>query len=175
MKGYEDSHFPKCPGVKVEESVYLYPGDYHFATKPTMIHTVLGSCVSVILFERIHQYGAMCHAVLDSDPNKTKNAECFKYMDCVMAEMLKRFTERGISIQSIEAKIFGGAQMLSSGKASAKTSQPGTKNIFMARKILKEYNCDIIAEDSGGFQGRKIYFCSHTGDVFLKRINKPVS
>lgn len=171
MKEFEDSNFPKCSDPKVQEVVYLYPGKYHFATKATMIHTVLGSCVSVIFFDRRHRYGAMCHAVLDSNPFKGDTTECSKYMDCAIDEMVNRFAQHGVSVQNLEVKIFGGAQMLVSGKSSA-ASQPGAKNVRMSRKILQEYDCRIVAEDCGGLQGRKVYFCSHTGDVFLKRINK---
>ena len=81
MKEFKGSHFPKCLGPKIQEVVYLYPGEYHFATKPTMIHTILGSCVSVTFFDRTHHYGAMCHAVLDSGTLKKDDTECPKYID----------------------------------------------------------------------------------------------
>lgn len=174
MKGFEKSRLPRYPGPRVQEMVYLYPGKYHFATKPTMIHTVLGSCVSVVFFDRKNKYGAMCHAVLDSNPLGKQMSNCSKYMDCVIDEMVFRFAERGVVVQSLDVKIFGGAKMLGSGKTSALVSEPGVRNIRMARKILQEYHCRIISEDCGGLQGRKVYFSSHTGDVFLKKIRKNI-
>ncbi len=172
MKGSETKHFPRCSGEHIREHVYLYPGEYHFATEPTLIHTVLGSCVSVILFDPKNRYGAMCHAILDSNPRKQDNVECSKYMDCVIDEMFGRFALYRVSLQNLVVKIFGGAQMLDHGGSVSSASQPGARNIVMARKMLQEYGCRIEAEDCGGFQGRKVYFCSHTGDVFLKRIKK---
>lgn len=143
-----------------------------------MIHTVLGSCVSVIMYDRAHQYGAMCHAVLDSDatlPEKD-GVICYKYMDCVLDEMISAFNERGVSIKSLVAKVFGGAQMLLDQEkrimAASCPAGVGERNARMALRLLKEYGCKIEAKDLGGFRGRKVYFLSHTGDVFLKRIKK---
>ncbi len=168
-----DSHYPRCQGIsEVKEYVYLYPGEYHFACEPTLIHTVLGSCVSVILFDRKNRYGSMCHAVLDSNPYHEDSATCSKFMDCVIDEMIQKFSEQKIDVQSLVVKVFGGASMLDKGPLASPTAQPGVKNILMARKILEEYGCTIDAEDCGGYRGRKIYFCSHSGEVFLKRIKK---
>jgi len=134
-----------------------------------MIHTILGSCVSVVFFDRQGRYGAMCHAVLDSRPAHKSERDCYKYMDCVLTEMVCRFAEVGVDANSLAVKIFGGAQMTGEGRGGL---QPGEKNIRMARMMLEDYNCRIESEDCGGMQGRKIYFYSHTGDVFLKRIRK---
>ncbi len=177
MKEYRNNHFPKCSRVYTENAVYLYPGEYHFATKPTLIHTVLGSCVSVALYDKAHQYGAMCHAVLDSASTLSDKdgVKCYKYMDCVLDEMIGTFAGHGVSVQNLIAKVFGGAQMLlEQEKKMAASSRAGVgeKNARMAVELLKEYGCRIESKDLGGYQGRKIYFLSHAGDVFLKRIRK---
>ena len=160
-----------------ENAVYLHPGEYHFATKPTMIHTILGSCVSVVLFDQAHQYGAMCHAVLDSvpSPREQEGVKCYKYMDCVLEEMFSTFFRYGVSKQSLRAKVFGGAKMLLEQEKAMAPAAPfgvGVKNAEMALQLLKKYGCRVEAQDVGGYQGRKIYFLSHDGDVYLKRILK---
>lgn len=151
--------------------MYLYPGEYHFATRPTLIHTILGSCVSVVLYDEIYKYGAMCHAVTDTDSGENKAKDCFRYIDCVLYEMISKFAEFNVPPKRLTVKMFGGARLLKS-RNSDKSIHPGNKNILMAKEILREHGCKIAAEDSGGEQGRKIYFCSHTGEVFLKRIKK---
>ena len=168
-----DSRYPRCPDIdEVKEYVYLYPGEYHFAREPTLIHTVLGSCVSVVLFDKKSHIGSMCHAVLDTNPSTKEPDACAKYMDCVIDEMIQKFSEYQIEIQSLVVKVFGGAKMLDQGKQASSTAYPGTKNILMARTILQEHGCTIDAEDCGGNRGRKIYFCSHSGNVYLTRIKK---
>ena len=177
MKEYRQKHFPKCSAQYTNNSVYLHPGEYHFATKPTMIHTILGSCVSVVLYDQAHQFGAMCHAVLDSvpSPQEQRGKRCYKYMDCVLEEMIHKFRSYGIAMQSLRAKVFGGAQMLLEEEremASAARPGVGVKNAQMALQLLQQYGCKVEAQDVGGYQGRKIYFLSHDGDVYLKRVQK---
>lgn len=142
-----------------------------------MIHTILGSCVSVVLVDQGHRFGAMCHAVLDSvpSPQEQKGKKCFKYMDCVLETMIQTFSRYGIPVQNLQAKVFGGAQMLlEQERTMVPAARPGVgeKNAQMALQILKSSGCKIVATDIGGYQGRKIYFLSHDGDVFLKRIQK---
>ena len=48
--------------------VYLKPGELHFATGPTVVSTVLGSCVSVTMFDRLSGAAAICHALLPEGP-----------------------------------------------------------------------------------------------------------
>ena len=179
MKEYKTHHFPPCSRVYRENAVYLYPGEYHFATQPTLIHTVLGSCVSVVLYDKAFQYGAMCHAVLDSAATSPdmEGVKCYKYMDCVLDEMISAFSDHGVSIQNLVAKVFGGAQMLleqEKAMVASRRAGVGEKNARLAVKLLKEYGCRIEAKDLGGFQGRKIYFLSHSGEVFLRKIKKVV-
>lgn len=180
MKGYKTKQFPACSSVYTDNTVYLYPGEYHFATEPTLIHTILGSCVSVVLFDKAHQYGAMCHAVLDtaSSSGEKDSSQCFKYIDCVLDKMFSQFFYYGVSIQNLKAKVFGGAQMLLEQEkamvSSSRVGGVGVKNAQMALQLLKEYGCVVESQDLGGYQGRKIYFLSHEGDVFLKRVQKNI-
>lgn len=171
MKRSDKEILLKCPGVEVELCVYLHPGEYCFATRPTLIHTILGSCVSVVLFDVASGYGAMCHAVSDTGFGSEQNRTCSHYMDCVIDEMIERFSQFRIPLNRLQVKLFGGASLLGKDEA-AQILQPGTRNIAMARKMIREYGLKITTEDCGGYQGRKIFFCSHTGDVFLKRIRK---
>lgn len=181
MKEYNTHHFPKCYRAYTDNAVYLYPGEYHFATQPTLIHTILGSCVSVILYDQAFQYAAMCHAVLDSNTTspEREGLQCYKYMDRVLDKMLTTFSRHGVSVQSLVAKVFGGAQMLLEREkkivaATQSHGRVGENNSRMAMHLLQEYGCKIEAKDLGGFQGRKIYFLSHTGTVFLKRITNSI-
>ncbi len=171
MKESDKKLFSLCSGSMPEVSVYLHPGEYHFATVPTVIHTVLGSCVSIVLFNEIKKIGAMCHAVMDMEPASTQSKGCYHYVDCVFNEMLENFAEYGVAADRLMVKLFGGSRLLQ-GRNSLSNLNPGNKNILMAKKIIQEYGYQVVTEDCGGSQGRKIFFCTHTGEVFLKRIKK---
>ncbi|WP_051309127.1 chemotaxis protein CheD [Desulfogranum japonicum] len=166
------SHYPRCQEIPAEKAVYLLPGDYHFATSPTLIHTVLGSCISVVLFDPKTRYGAMCHAVFDTTGRSTKVHDCMKYIDCAMERMFEDFLVHRIKPAHLTVKLFGGAAMINSRTVASDLIQPGAKNVSLARKLLHEKGCVVTSEDCGGSEGRKIFFCSHTGDIFLKKIRR---
>jgi chemotaxis protein CheD len=42
----------------------------------------------------------------------------------------------------------------------------------MALRMIKSEGFNILASDTGGNAGRKLFFLTHTGDVYLKRLNK---
>jgi len=43
------------------DQVYLKPGELYIGEKPTKVITVLGSCVSITLFSKRLNIGAICH------------------------------------------------------------------------------------------------------------------
>jgi chemotaxis protein CheD len=151
-------------------TVYLKPGEFYIGEKPAKVVTVLGSCVSVTLFNKKLHIGAICHAAL---PLCRKKEGCrkycddtFKYTDCSIKFMLKKFRDFGVAENEIEVKIFGGADTL----ASRSENTIGTMNVRIALDTIREKNLHIIAADVGDSFGRKLIFHTDTGDVFLKRL-----
>jgi len=86
-----------------------------------------------------------------------------------MLESLKRFSK---GIDEIEVKILGGANLISSNGGGQKTITIGEQNINQAHKKIEETNLKIKSFDTGGSIGRKIYFHTDSGDVYLKKIKK---
>lgn len=151
-------------------TVYLKPGEFYIGEKPAKVVTVLGSCVSVTLFNKRRRIGAICHATL---PVCRKKKGCrkycddtFKYTDCAIKFMLKKFRDYGIAEGEIEIKIFGGADTL----ASMQENTIGTMNVRTALETIRGKNLHIVAADVGDSFGRKLIFHTDTGDVFLKRL-----
>ena len=71
----------------------------------------------------------------------------------------------GCKIHNIEAKIFGGANVI---EVKQEEMMIGKKNIIIAKEVLREYNIKITAHDVGGSKGRRIMMRSDTGKIFLK-------
>lgn len=157
-------------------SVYLRPGEVHLAYQPTVIQTVLGSCVSVTFYNARYSVAAICHALLPKCKEESACHEdgdlCFRYVDCAVVKMLEEFDRRGIPKKEIEAKIFGGANMFESANPTDETRLVGNQNIEMALQILEGAGIGVTTSDIGGRQGRKLFFYSHTGEVFVKRLRK---
>jgi chemotaxis protein CheD len=163
----------KCSEETYADTIYLHPGELCVCDEPTKVITVLGSCVSVTLFNPRLCLGAICHATLpecrSTEKCESPCIEAFKFMDCSLKYMLGAFRERGVLNKEIEIKIFGGADTL----LSQSSNTIGSKNVQVALSILREEHLSVAAMDVGDSFGRKLIFCSHTGEVFLKRLRNP--
>lgn len=162
------------------KSYFLKPADFYMTTEQMVIKTVLGSCVTLTMFSPQTGVSAACHAVLPS----CRDCSCpsdvclnkYKFVKCVIPEMLKRFKKMGVDPGDIEIKMFGGADMIMvrKGSRSWDNQRVGRQNIVMARDVARENNLIIKKSDVGGTLGRKLYFDTESGEVWLKRLNRPV-
>ena len=155
---------------------YLRPGELHVGDHPGIVTTVLGSCVSVTMFNRRREMGAICHGLM---PERTEmrragrdNGDGFKYVDYSIKYMIDYFRSYGIGPSEIEVKLFGGADMFPAGEGDLKYLSVGKKNVMAALSTLKREGMAVHSRDIGGTQGRKLHFYLHTGDVFLKRLKR---
>jgi chemotaxis protein CheD len=156
--------------------VYLKPGEIHFAEHPTLIVTVLGSCLAVTMFSRRGVLGAMCHGLLPRCKGERtcagKCLEKFRFVDCSIEQMLKMFDKAGIKHRDIEVKVFGGADMFSREIKIPGLVSIGRQNVHTAEQVLEREGLAVAKMDVGGLQGRKILFYTDTGEVLLKRLTK---
>ncbi len=151
------------------EKIFLKPGEICFSERPSIISTVLGSCISVTMFCPQRHIGAICHAVL---PEEGSAGEAFRYVDSSILAMLKGFDRYGIPRSAIEVKLFGGADMLKGNSANGKDGSVGRKNIEIAMQVVERERLRLVASDLGGGHGRKIFFNTRTGEVLLKRLRR---
>lgn len=153
--------------------VNLHPGELFVANEPTLITTLLGSCVSVCLFCPRQKIGAMCHGVLPMHSDQSIE-NSFHFVDTSVHYMVEVLTGNAFCPDAgLVAKVFGGADVLDVrlGKGQ-KPETIGAKNIQAAREALNKYNVNIAVEKVGGVYGCKLFFNTHTGDVLLRRISR---
>lgn len=163
-----------------KKSYFLKPADFYITTEQMVIKTVLGSCITLTMFSPQEGVSAACHAVLPScrdcscphDPCLNK----YKYVQCVIPAMLKKFRKYGLEAKDLEIKMFGGADMIMVRKGSRcwENQRVGRKNVVMARDVARENDLVIKSSDVGGTLGRKLYFDTGTGEVWLRRLNRYV-
>ena len=150
--------------------VNLRPGELYVAQDSTIIATLLGSCVSVCLFCPSKKIGAMCHGVMPFQGN-TSAKESFRFVDSSVAYMVEVLGKaNGGRRAALEAKLFGGADVLDINMGNERVPTIGVQNIEAARASLAKHHVPITAEKVGGASGCKLLFYSQTGEVFLKRI-----
>jgi chemotaxis protein CheD len=156
-------------------TIYLKPGEVCFSKSPVKIVTILGSCVSIIMYSKSSKVGAICHAVMPSREtakmNKKHMKDVFQYVDSSMEWMLSQFEEAGIKRETIDVNIFGGSEIFFNSTKSSGIGV-GKKNIDAAIKIIKHKNLKLRAWNIGGNKGRKLIFYTDTGEVFTKFVSK---
>lgn len=170
-----------------ETHKFLYGGEMLFEKTPTLIWTVLGSCLAICFHNERMKIGAIVHAQLPGRNRRSKNNKCsercpvkclqeasddsaYKYVECSINNLLQKFNNEGIKSFEINVKIFGGSSMLRSSNPSSLISI-GEQNIDMALQRLEEYGLNLTSQNIGGTRGRKLYFLTDTGEVFLKHLN----
>jgi chemotaxis protein CheD len=150
--------------------VYLKPGDFCFGEGKLHISTVLGSCVSIILWHPSQIHGGMCHYMLprrqqahgDGTPDGKFGDEA---MQLFMHELEMRHTRPA----QYRVNVYGGGNMFS--EASPKGMDIGQQNINMAHRLLDDYGFTVADDHLGSFGRRKIGFDVWSGEVSLIHID----
>ncbi len=138
------------PPSTPERHAYLHPGQLCFATEPTIVTTVLGSCVSVCLYDEEHTAAGVNHFLL---PASLGRAESPRFGDSANTVLLERFREFGVPFSRLRAKVFGGASM---GGSSA--GDLASRNVEVAVAFLRSHGIPVVSQDTGGERGRKLIF-----------------
>lgn len=139
----------------------IYSEQLHVAIEPSEIVTVLGSCVAVCLHDRKKSIIGMNHYLL---PLWSGNGlKSLRYGNISIDRLIESMLNQGSSLQNIEAKIFGGAMLNINEETSV-----APRNIQVAIDMLKVHRIPIVASDVGGDKGRKIFFSSIDGAVYVK-------
>ena len=143
--------------------VFLYPGAMYCGTKPSVVTTVLGSCVAVCLIDRQHQLSGINHFLLPRGPDTSSLRHGGRAIAMLLEEMLRL----GAHPEHIEAKVFGGAAVL---PVSNSEDAVGAKNVAVALKCLRALDIEVVARRTGGKNGMLIRLFTATGDVLVRRV-----
>lgn len=165
MNKHYDPHFQK-------EIITIHPGEYCTSKEDIYIATVLGSCISVALYDIKLGFGGMNHFMLPkSNRDEPLSSEDEgRFGNYAMELLINDMINNGSFKQNLRAKVFGGGNVLDAG--NSQMNMTGINNINFALNYLKEEGIPIIVNDTGGIFPRKIYFSPLTSKVYLKRIQK---
>ncbi len=146
---------------------YLYPGGLFAHPQPHQVTTVLGSCVSVCLWDPVRRIGGINHYLLPFWNGEGLPTP--RYGNIAIDALLEKMLALGAARGSLQAKLFGGAAMWENPNGLLAV---GERNIELARSLLGQLHIPIVAADLGGDTGRKIIFDTASGAVLLRR-NRP--
>ena len=145
---------------------YLHSGQYFVGDEATEVTTILGSCVAVCLWQADLGIGGINHFLLPSWAGSGRASP--RFGNVAISSLIEAMLSRGCAASELEAKIFGGATVLSRG--AQETESRGLRNIALARAMLASEIIEIVKEDVGGARGRKLIYHTDDGTAWIRKI-----
>ena len=149
----------KLPDVQF----FLKPGYVMINREPTLVRTVLGNCVAVTLYDKVHRFGGI-HQFVFPVADKPENATP-QYGNVGIPALLRLIDDLGGNRSSLIAQIIGGSR-----NTDYADDDLGERNVTLARKVLNKYQVPIVSEDVGGSLGRKVIYHTGTNETAIFRV-----
>jgi chemotaxis protein CheD len=89
-------------------------------------------------------------------------------MELLINEIMKLGGDR----RRLTAKVFGGGDVLGNRKRENSGMTIGEQNIQFALQFLETDSIPVVGRDLGGQAGRQIQFLTHTGQAFVRPVQK---
>lgn len=139
--------------------VALSRSDYYLSS-------VLGSCVSICLFDETVGIGGMNHYLLPfSEASDNKST---KYGAMSIELLINELLKLGAVRSDIKARIFGGASV------SRSSREIGARNLRFGKNFLENEGFEIVSECIGGNETRKVQFHPCSGIARVRSISDPI-
>jgi chemotaxis protein CheD len=151
---YYDAHFKN-------DAVKILPGEYFVHDEDMLIMTTLGSCIAACIYDRQAKVGGMNHFMLPDGAGDSGRYGSFA-MELLINEMMKR----GASRLTMEAKVFGGGQVVS----GMTTMNVGERNTNFVMDYLKTERIPVVSKDVLDIYPRKVCFLPGSGKAMVKRL-----
>jgi len=147
----------------------LLPGEYYVTPHEEIITTVLGSCVSACIWDRLFGIGGMNHFMLPlSESGSWHGSDLLstatRYGNYAMEHMINDILTHGGHRKNLAVKIFGGGQII------GEMSDVGARNIEFVRCYIKHEGLALLGEDVGDIYPRKVAFYPTSGRVRVKKL-----
>ncbi|MES2423141.1 MAG: chemoreceptor glutamine deamidase CheD [Pseudomonadota bacterium] len=158
------AHFFYSEPAFQRAAVKVLPGEFFVTSEKVVLMTTLGSCVAACLHDRQAGVGGINHFMLPEGDGAEGASGRFGVfaMELLVNELLKRGARR----ENLEAKIFGGGQVMK----SLASTQIGEKNVAFVETFLARERIPILARDVLDVYPRKICMFPESGKVLCKRL-----
>jgi chemotaxis protein CheD len=148
------------------KKIYLLPGQLYASAERAVVTTILGSCVSVCLYDPLTQIGGVNHFLLpvaDADGQKSP-----RFGNVAVPDLVAKVVKLGAERKRLQAKLFGGANVIEAFRDQK--NHLGMQNVRIARELLAAARIPVIGEDVGGQSGRKLVFLTDDGSAWIKEL-----
>jgi chemotaxis protein CheD len=147
---------------------YIGPGEFHSSADDIVIATLLGSCISVALYDRSVPVGGLNHFMLPYQrTERVANEEpSSRFGVNAMELLINDILKKGGSKRRLRAKVFGGSTMIVGTEAPV--IDVPKMNIDFAFSFLDVERIPIDSYSVGGTAPRRVYFFPTTAKVLMK-------
>jgi chemotaxis protein CheD len=148
----------------------LLPGEYYVTTGSEAVVTVLGSCVSACVRDRVFGIGGMNHFMLPIHEGERSNwhsgivDNITRFGNYAMEHLINDILSHGGMRKNLEVKVFGGGRIVQG------LSDIGACNARFVLDYLKEEKIPVVSQDLNGDYPRKLYYFPKTGRVLMKKL-----
>ena len=150
----------------MQKVVQINIGDCQASSHPVIFSTLLGSCVSVCLYDPITHVGGMNH-ILHPGLSRVANPDrASQQGPDAMARLIEIMIANGGRRERLVAKVFGGGSCV---ETFDDHFDIGARNQAYVFKYLADNRINVLSQDVGGEFSRRVMFDTNTGDVFVKR------
>lgn len=147
--------------------ITVAPGEHEItAAKDEIVATVLGSCISVCMRDPQVGIGGLNHFLLPKSSGGNDASAGERYGDTAMEVLINGLMKRGAKRSQLEAKVFGGARVLSGATMLA----IGDGNIAFVLDFLTREGIPIVSKDVGGTRSRRIHYQPSTGRAWVQHV-----
>jgi chemotaxis protein CheD len=148
-------------------------GEYKVAQSPLVLRTILGSCVAVILYDKINRIGGLAHVYLptgeDYKSGRESTITSHKFADILLPLMVEEILKKNGNKRYFSGYLVGGASLFDAKPSSF--LDIGRKNLEAVRLILGRMRINFFELEVGGNKGRKVFFNLKNGDIEVINLN----
>lgn len=154
---------------------YIGPGEYFASGDDIIISTLLGSCISVALYDTRLGTGGLNHFMLPfpKDLNGNGLSESAKYGVNAMELLINEMMHLGSERRTLRAKVFGGSTAMK--LTSSAVYDIPKMNFEFAFSFLAMEKIPVDSYSVGGSLSRRIVFFPHAARVLMKYSSLSVS
>ena len=138
-------------------------GEFHVATSPSVVSTLLGSCVSACLFDTERGVGGMNHFMLPNSSGSAADPANFGVH--AMELLINALMGHGAQRKNLRAKVFGAGAV-----TQALPPTVGESNAAFVRAFLRKEGIPVLVERLGGVRPREVFLRTDSGEVLLRTI-----
>jgi len=150
------------------DAAKVLPGEYYATGRDMVLVTVLGSCVTACIRDKLSGIGGMNHFMLpDANPDKDSPfGESARYGTFAMEILINSLLKLGAHRALLKAKVFGGGNVM----PGMTVANVGQRNADFVLRFLDTEKIRVAARDLVDVCPRKVYFFTRSSRVMVKKL-----